>query len=571
MAFTPEELATIKQFKATKAETSVQTTPKPVEIAPTLPTVEPSRFEKFQEFAKTQSPPEPTQFERVERLGEIEQKTQGFQNSTASLLGLKPTQLRTGSPEFKEALAGNVPEAPTVVGGLKEVGKTLVGGVTGAFGKESIFGGSEIGDALGSLLAGQPESIDVVPLIADMGIVALDLLTLGKGKAAATALKVAGKEALKKGGEQGFKQFLKNTFGKVSKSEIAKQAAIGGGFGGLQQTKTGGDLGEIATGTAIGAGIGGAIGGAITGVGSLVRRQQRIKQQLNDTVGQIIQGTKQERSAALRTLKEIDVQDVNTYTDLKEGINARTSALGDEINTLLDASPDKIAQKEFVKVAKVGDKTVKQDFVAKSLDDLEEAFEAAVEPENVARIQNLRSAFKREGLNVRELNDLAKEYGTEFKTRAFTKKGDQKTTVTADAFENTRKGLKNSLRGKLPGENAKLIDSEISDSIKTNTLIEKMEDKVTKLSQKVSERGLLEKGARTAVNFIDALTFHSLKGAASAVFPSNVGLKTLNSLTLQERLQKNLIMLQKLEKKSGKELEKEVIKISDNFSQNTSQ
>jgi len=130
MAFTPEELATIKQFKATKAETSVQTTPKPVEIAPTLPTVEPSRFEKFQEFAKTQSPPEPTQFERVERLGEIEQKTQGFQNSTASLLGLKPTQLRTGSPEFKEALAERTPEQPTVLGAVKETAKTFGEAVT---------------------------------------------------------------------------------------------------------------------------------------------------------------------------------------------------------------------------------------------------------------------------------------------------------------------------------------------------------------------------------------------------------------------------------------------------------
>lgn len=68
------------------------------------------------------------QLEGTQEPKQEKQTTQQFQSSTASLLGLKPTELRTGAPEFKEALRGLRPaiEEPTVLGAVVETGKTFV-------------------------------------------------------------------------------------------------------------------------------------------------------------------------------------------------------------------------------------------------------------------------------------------------------------------------------------------------------------------------------------------------------------------------------------------------------------
>jgi hypothetical protein len=62
------------------------------------------------------------------------------------------------------------------------------------------------------------------------------------------------------------------------------------------------------------------------------------------------------------------------------------------------------------------------------------------------------------------------------------------TSVNAQSFENIRKGIKNSVREKLPNDNAKILDQKYSDIANTKTEIDKMVEKVNALTQKVNAR-----------------------------------------------------------------------------------
>lgn len=198
--------------------------------------------------------------------------TSGFltPENRAILMGIDTSLLKrleantAKSGDLSRAIELTKPKEPTVMGGVGEVGKTLVGGLTGAFGKDSIFGGErlgeEIGQAIWNLKEGDfqdlKEDADIIPALADLGVVALDLVTLGKGKALTEAMKQGGKEALEKGGKAGFKKWLQGAVGKITKGEFAKHVGIGAGFGGLSTIADEGSVADVVKNTLIGAGLG---------------------------------------------------------------------------------------------------------------------------------------------------------------------------------------------------------------------------------------------------------------------------------------------------------------------------
>ena len=84
------------------------------------------------------------------------------------------------------------------------------------------------------------------------------------------------------------------------------------------------------------------------------------------------------------------------------------------------------------------------------------------------------------------------------------------------------------------------LDKQMSDSIKTKGLIDKMVEKANALTQKVQNRGLGEKIGGAAANLLDAVTGGAAKGFLSKLIPRNVGLKTMNSLDLQGALSRTI-------------------------------
>ena len=219
----------------------------------------------------------------------------------ATMMGLNPEivkRLEEGSynkEDVSTTINATEVEKPSILGNLKHGAgrfdravKKGVGKVTGAFGEESIFSGDKIGEIGSELVlrgdnkfrlddsrkifqtqldrmrergdtdeqvelakANAQEALDIleqeltgiakvdrVELAADVGLVALDIMSGGKAKAAAVGIGAGARAA--KG--SGIKGLLKNTIGKISIKEGGKGVGIGAGFGGLEEVKQSGDV-----------------------------------------------------------------------------------------------------------------------------------------------------------------------------------------------------------------------------------------------------------------------------------------------------------------------------------------
>ncbi len=285
-----------------------------------------------------------------------------------------------------------------------------------------------------------------------------------------------------------------------------------------------------------------------------VARVAATKQDVDRTIGTIVQGKTGDIETAKRALASIDTADVKTYADLRERIDENVGALAERLDSFLDAQDSRLPrlkEREVETTTRVGSQTVSQNFVVDALDQLDELYRTVKDTPARARIAQIRSKFKSEGLSRRELNDLSRMYGREFRDKAFNKaNGDPLTTVNAQAYENTRKGIKEAVRSTIQGKVPQLLDERMSDLIETNHLVSNMEERVNKLYQRAKKRGLMERIARRAADVVDVATLHTVSGFISRLLPSNVGLKTMNAIDLEEALRRNLKKVDKLLAKS---------------------
>jgi hypothetical protein len=97
----------------------------------------------------------------------------------------------------------------------------------------------------------------------------------------------------------------------------------------------------------------------------------------------------------------------------------------------------------------------------------------------------------------------------------------------------------------MPEGAPKIIDKRISELINTKNLVDDMADKAFKLQQKLKDRGLLERFGGFVSNLADFSTGHMLRGAVSKLIPSNEGFKVMNSIELQNALEKNLKIIRR--------------------------
>lgn len=282
---------------------------------------------------------------------------------------------------------------------------------------------------------------------------------------------------------------------------------------------------------------------------SRVSRIARATEEIDSVVGHIVQGDTKALSRAKRALSTIDTADVKTYADLKGKIDDGIEALAGKVDEKLEASGKTLGSlksKDLVTTTKVGNSVVKQKFVEDAIDQLDELYTNIKDAPSQARMAAIREKLTKEGLTLKEVNDLAREYGREFGTKAFGKTGEALTSINAQAFENTRKGIKKVVRDKMPDDVTKMLDERISDLYNTNRYVAKMEEKVNALYQKVKKRGLLENISIKLADTVDVATFHTVSGFISRMLPKNVGNNVMNAINLEGALKANLKKLDKL-------------------------
>lgn len=278
-----------------------------------------------------------------------------------------------------------------------------------------------------------------------------------------------------------------------------------------------------------------------------------------EAVGQVLQGKTKDIKPGLRGLANIDTSNVKTFADLEGKISNKIKTLSRQVDADLasDVTPRNLKDLKIVSETSAGRK-VSSNPVRRAFTQLEELYQKTGDDLSLAQLQDTIKKARNQGLTDLEINQLAREYGSEFGQKAFSKvSGEPLTSVNAQLYENTRKALKDLARNSIKGDVAKQADELVSNLYRTRDLVRKNVEAVSKLRQKIRERGLFEKLGHHIAKYADVLTGGTIRGVMGGLLPRGVGYKTLNALDLEKYLNKNLDIIQKaIKSKSDDEINK---------------
>lgn len=263
-------------------------------------------------------------------------------------------------------------------------------------------------------------------------------------------------------------------------------------------------------------------------------------------VGEITQAKDAQGLArSQKALTELDVTGVNTYDDLLTKVRSEVKTIARQVDDELGKDTTLYKPKDLaITVTSDGGKPIKIDYVSRALNHLEEIYKSVGDDVKVANIQEAITKYVKQGFTKQEVNALARVYGQDA-PKGFSKLGDALTSKSSQASEAIRSGLKDVARSGMD-DTAQALDLKISNLKTLEGYTLKMQEAVQGLTNKIEERGLLEKAGRALGSVADIAT----GGFARSLFskflvPSNVGQKVLNSLDLEARLARNLQLLQK--------------------------
>lgn len=312
--------------------------------------------------------------------------------------------------------------------------------------------------------------------------------------------------------------------------------------------------------------------GAVSGVTKAVFRPKTVESLVSEVdgiVGKIIQGDKASLDTAKSALRIVDTTGVKTYEELNSVLRDKISALATKQNSVLDTVQDSFPIDSFVRTSQVGNVRASTNHVANALDHLQELYLKTGQIDDFVRIKAMKETATVEGLTARQVNDIAREYGAEAPKAFNPRTGDPLTSVNAQLSETTRKGVKEAARSLLPDDTSRLLDEQMSNLFDTLRNTETVERKVLNLAQKVSERGLVESVGRALGRTLDLATMGGLRGFLTSMFPSNVGLKMMNYLQIQEGLSKNLSrlddLLSRIDTLKPQKAAEEVVEVMQSF------
>ena len=322
-----------------------------------------------------------------------------------------------------------------------------------------------------------------------------------------------------------------------------------------------GNVGDVAMTGVAGTTAAMAIGGALGGLEDYRKyRIRKMEAKLDKSVGQVAQSMPDDFPSNKRALALIGKKElgrVKTYEDLRDvADDAVTAIKGRQDMYLADAGTEPVRLNTFDVTSGSGKNAQITNPVEDALDDLIELYRRTDDPESLSAMLDLKDIAESKGLSVADVNQLARDYGSEFGRKAFSARtGDPLTSVNAQAYENTRKAVKEAARSVLPDGYSKDLDLAMSDAIELRHQAETIGEKVQALRNKVQERGLGEKIGRVIGFVIDKITFGLGKGAVTkAFFPSNVGEKQMNWLDVERALPKNLKIIDRLLEASDDQL-----------------
>lgn len=273
---------------------------------------------------------------------------------------------------------------------------------------------------------------------------------------------------------------------------------------------------------------------------------------VEDVIRGVTQGKIKDVDSAVNAISSVDTKGIKTYSELKSALNRNADFLTKSVDNVLEKDNTIHLLDDLAKVDNVGGKPVSFNYVDEALGQLSELYTKIKDPVALERVRQITEKAKLGGLTTKEINDIAREYGREFGQKAFSKSGDPLTSVNAQAYENVRKGVKETAREILDDPILQATDKKISETIRTSELISKIEEQVNKLQQKIQKRSLGQNIGRGIEKLLNLSTFGASRGFVQALLPSGQGLKVMNALDLEKVLSKRLSEITDIVEKSDK-------------------
>lgn len=383
----------------------------------------------------------------------------------------------------------------------------------------------------------------------DVAGVVLDVVTTASGAGAVKAIGTAGKTL--------------STGQKVVKGITtgAKLGAAYGATGALQENK---DIAGVAGSTLAGGLMGGATGGILEGGAGLVTsslQKQAEKygaKNITDLAGRIVQGKTKDKTKAAEVLYNIGVNEIKSGEDLENVLNKKIQSLSNAQSEIAVKNTTPLANKDLKLQVKVGEKAKNFSYVKEGLNQLKNFYSSTNDKVGKERVSQIIDKLNKQGLTLKEINQIAIEHGE--KLKGFNASGQLASGLTKQASENTRKGIKSIFRQNLEGlgKKSEEIDKALSKTLRVKTLVQKRNESVSALQQKLKERNIFQKLTANGVKILNTILGGTPKAAIEALGVSNVGNKIDNFMDLERTLPQDLKEIQKLMKMSDEQIAKKI-------------
>jgi len=271
------------------------------------------------------------------------------------------------------------------------------------------------------------------------------------------------------------------------------------------------------------------------------------KKGVDELVNTIAQGKVADVAKAKSALSTLDVSGIKNYEEFAPVINTRIKNLAEGQDKLLEADTNFYRTPQLDKTTKVGNTSITTNYVKEALADLEHHYSISADYVNAEKIAQYSKKLEETGLEAKDINNIARIYGSEFSSNAFKIDGTIKSGVSASKAENIRTGVKTTSRTIFDNEALQALDTEMSNLYRLRDLTNKMTERVNRAEAKLTTPTMIEKVADKLIQIADVTTLGSVKGVAKTLL-SRLGVqeKSLNAVQLEAALSKNLKMLDKL-------------------------
>ncbi|MBK3666168.1 hypothetical protein JJE66_33725 [Bradyrhizobium diazoefficiens] len=261
---------------------------------------------------------------------------------------------------------------------------------------------------------------------------------------------------------------------------------------------------------------------------------------IDELVGRVAQGKPEDIPSFGRGLSNLDTSKISTYKDLNKSASKAIGDLSKQQDVLLgqDTTPRKIQQ--LATPVKVGDTAIHHNFVRDAIDQLKTYYTKTNDVANLEKIKAYDAKLhptKGPGLTLKDVNDIARMHGSDL--NAYNANGELASGLTKQAAENTRMGLKQTVRNLMPGDESKALDAKITDLYTVRDLSKTMQKKVNTFTQRLQQPNVLQK--------LGGLVGKGLKVTGVGDLASKLlgidkvpGAQTLSPAELEAKLAKNL-------------------------------